>query len=105
MITNFIALPNELQALVVVGVTMVVSFLLVQVAALWPALGNYLGAYKQEIIVWATGIVVSLVQGWLDKIPVAWEPVAILVFQLIVAVFAVLGFFKFLANRGVKSLK
>jgi hypothetical protein len=105
MLTNFIALPNELQALIGVGITLVVSFLLVQVANVWPALGKYLGNYKQEIIVWFSGIVFTLIQGWLDQIPAAWEPVAILVFQLIVAVFAVLGFFKFLANRGVKSLQ
>ena len=104
MLTTFVQLPGEIQALISVVVTLVVSFLLLQVATVWPALAKYLGAYKNEIIVWGTGLVVSLVQGWLNLVPAAWEPVAILVGQLIVAVFAVLGFFKFLANRGVKSL-
>lgn len=105
MLQSLVQLPAELQALIGVLVTFVVSFLLVQLASAWPWLAGQLGQYKQEIIVWATGVIVALLQGWLNLIPVEWEPVAVLALQLIVAVFAVLGFFKFLANRGVRSLQ
>jgi uncharacterized protein YacL len=105
MFQAFVQFPPELQALIGVLVTFVISFLLVQIANVIPWLSEYLGQYKQQIIVWLTGLIVSLIQGWLNLIPAQWEPVAILVGQLIVAVFAVLGFFKFLANRGVRSLR
>jgi uncharacterized protein YacL len=105
MIQALVQLPAELQALIGVLVTFVVSFLLVQLANAWPWLAAQLGQYKNEIIVWATGVIVSLIQGWLNLVPVEWEPVAVLILQLIVAVFAVLGFFRFLAKRGVRSLQ
>ena len=104
MFQSFVQLPAELQALIGVLVTFVISFLLVQIANVLPWLSDYLGQYKNEIIVWLTGLVVSIIQGWLNLIPAQWEPVAVLVGQLIVAVFAVLGFFKFLANRGVRGI-
>ena len=105
MFQTFVQFPAELQALIAVLVTFVISYLLVQVANAWPWLGQQLGQYKQQIIVWFTGVIVSLIQGWLNLIPVEWEPVAVLACQLIVAVFAVLGFFRFLAGRGVRSLQ
>ena len=105
MLQAFVQLPQELQALISVLVTLVVSYLLVQIANVLPWLSDYLGKYKTEIIVWLTGLIVSLIQGWLNLIPAEWEPVAVLVGQLIVAVFAVLGFFNFLAKRGVRSLR
>ncbi len=107
MIQNFIQTPADIQALIAVAVTFVVSFLLlklVEVPALkW--LADYLGQYKVQIVTWATGILVALIDGVLLNVPVAWEPVLVIVFQLIVAVAAVFGVFGFLSNRGVKGLK
>ena len=105
LLQSFVQTSPELQALIALGVTAVVSFLLIQLTNLYPPLAEYLGQYKVQIITWLTGLVVSLIDSQLLNVPLLWEPVAVIVMQLIVAVFAVLYAFRLLANRGVKSLK
>jgi uncharacterized protein YacL len=107
MIQSFIQTPADVQALIAVALTFVFSFLLLKLVDV-PALkwlADYLGQYKVQIVTWLTGIVVSLIDGALLNVPLAWEPVAVIVFQLVVAVAAVFGVFGFLANRGVRGLK
>lgn len=86
----FVQLDPRLQELIALLVTAVVSFLILQLAAIVPALSEYLGQYKAGIVVWLTGLVTQLVQAQLDKIPASWESVAIVVMQLIVEVAIVL---------------
>jgi len=107
MINSFIQTPADIQALIAAGVTLVVSFLLLKLLEV-PALkwlGDYLGQYKVQIVTWATGILVALVDSALLNVPLAWEPVVVIIFQLIVAVAAVFGVFGFMARRGVKSVQ
>lgn len=107
MLESFIQTPADVQALIAVAVTFVVSFLLLKLVEI-PALkwsADYLGKYKTQIVTWATGIVVALIDSALLNVPLEWERVAIIVFQLIVAVAAAFGVFGFLARRGVKALQ
>lgn len=107
MIQSFIQTPADIQALITVGVTFVVSFLLLKLVDV-PALkwlADYLGQYKVQIVTWAVGLIVAALDGLLTQIPLAWEPVTVIVFQLIVAVAAVFGVFDFLSKRGVRGLK
>ena len=107
MLANFVQTSPEVQALIAVGVTFVVSFLLLQLANI-PALkwlADYLGQYKVQVVTWVVGIIVSFIDSQLVNVPLAFEPVALLVMQLIVAVAAAFGVFGFLANRGVKGLR
>jgi uncharacterized protein YacL len=107
MLQQFVSTPADIQALIAVGVTFLFSFLLLQLMNI-PALkwlADYLGQYKVQIVTWFVGLVVSLLDGLLLNVPLAWEPVVVIVFQLIVAVAAVFGVFGFLANRGVRGLK
>ena len=107
MFQSFVSTSPDIQALITIGVTFLVSFLLLKLidvpALKW--LADYLGQYKTQIVTWAVGLIVSFLDGWLVKIPLQWEPVAVLVMQLIVAVAAVFGVFGFLSNRGVRGLK
>jgi hypothetical protein len=86
----FVQLDPKLQELLALGATAVVSFLILQLAAISPVLAEYLGQYKTGIVTWVTGLVVQLVQAQLDKIPASWEAVAVVVMQLIVEVAVVL---------------
>ena len=106
MLQSFLTTPPEIQSLIVIAVTIAFSFIVLQIASVpqlkW--LADYLGQNKAAIVTWAVGLIVSFIDAQLLNVPLSWEPVAVLIGQLIVAVFAVLGFFKFLANRGIRSL-
>mgnify|MGYP006953713511 CR=1 FL=1 len=107
MIESFIQTPADIQALIAAALTFVFSFLLLKLDEIsglnW--LAKYLKEYKVQIVTWFVGIVVALIDSVLLNVPVAWEPVLVIVFQLIVAVSAVFGAFGFLSNRGVRGLK
>jgi hypothetical protein len=108
LVTNFVQLNPGLQELIVIGITALVSFLLLQLAALSPALAAYIGQYKAGIVVWLSGLVFQLIQNQLNNVPANWETVAGLVMQLIVAVAAVLLGFAGLRRaqvRGAAALK
>lgn len=90
MFEAFVQLDPAFQNLVALGVTFVVSWILLQLAALSPALAEYLGQYKVGIVTWLTGLAAQLIQAQLNKIPATWEEVAFLVQKLIVEVVAVL---------------
>lgn len=106
MIQGFVQTSPDIQALITFAVTALFSFLLLQLVSI-PALkwlADYLGQFKTQIVVWVVGLVVSLLDGVLLNVPLAWEPVAVIVMQLIVAVAAVFGIFGFLSRRGVRGL-
>jgi uncharacterized protein YacL len=107
MLAQFVSTPPDIQALITIGVTFVVSFLLLKLLEV-PALkwlADYLGQYKTQIVTWAVGLIVAALDGVLLNVPLAWEPVVVIAFQLIVAVAAVFGVFGFLSNRGVSGLR
>lgn len=107
MINGFVQTSPEIQALITFAVTALVSFIVLKLVD-FPALkwlGEYLGQNKAAIVTWAVGLIVSFIDAQLLNVPLAWEPVAVLIGQLIVAVAAVFGVFGFLSNRGVRGLK
>lgn len=97
---QFVPVSPELESLILIGVTALVSFLLLQLAALSPTLAEYLGQYKVGIIAWLVGLVVQLLNAQLNQIPMEWDAVVSLVMQLIVSVAAVL-----LAFAGYRKVK
>ena len=108
LLTGFVAVDPALQELIVVGLTALVSFLLLQLAAISPTLAAYLGQYKTGIVVWISGLVFQLLQNGLNQVPENWESVAVLVMQLIVSVAVVLLGFAGLRKmnaRGSAALK
>lgn len=100
---TFVQLDPLLQDAIALLVTAVVSFLILQLTAVVPALAEYLGAYKVGIVTWLTGLVVQLIQAQLDQIPASWETVAIVVMQLIVEVVLVLFGFSFYRKSQMKG--
>jgi hypothetical protein len=108
MIQGFVALDPALQELIVFGLTALVSFVLLQLAAAVPWLAEYLGQYKTGIITWLAGLVFQLLQAGLDNVPLEWEGVAVLVMQLIVTVAGVLLAFagwRKVNGRGSRALQ
>lgn len=97
-----VQLDPGLQNLIVFGLTALVSFLLLQLAAVYPPLADYIGQYKAGIVTWLSGLVFNLLQNYLNQIPESWDAVAALVMRLIVEVAAVLLGFAFLRARGFK---
>ena len=102
-INAFVQLDPRLQELIALGVSAVVSFLILQLVAVVPALADYLGQYKVGIVTWLTGLAVQLVQAQLNKIPVTWESVAVVVMQLIVEVSIVLLGFSLYRSKQWKG--
>jgi hypothetical protein len=100
-----VQLDPGLQNLIVLGLTALVSFLLLQLAALYPPLADYIGQYKAGIVTWLSGLVFNLLQNMLNQVPESWDAVAALVMRLIVEVAAVLLGFALLRRNGVKNLK
>jgi len=102
-----VQLDPKLQELIVLGLTALVTFLLLQLAAVpslkW--LADYLGEYKVSIVTWGAGLIFNLLQNVLNKIPESWDSVLLLVMQLIVEVAAVLLAFAALRKAGVRGLK
>ena len=107
MLQQFLTTPPEIQQLILIAVTVLVSFVILQIAAVpslkW--LADYLGANKTAIVTWAVALIVQFIDVQLTGIPAQWEPVALAVGQLIVAVAAALGLFNYLSYRGVRGLK
>lgn len=90
VIQGFVQLSPAFQDLIVFGVTAVVSFLILQIAALYPPLADYIGQYKAGIVTWLSGLVFNLIQAQLNNIPATYDNIVALVMQLIVEVAAVL---------------
>lgn len=105
MFTLFVQLDPALQNLVALGVTAVVSFLILQLAALYPALAEYIGQYKAGIVTWATGLLVQLAQAQLNQVPVEWDGVLTIAMKLIVEVAVVLGVFAAFRKVGAKGYR
>jgi hypothetical protein len=100
---GFVQLDPALQELIVFGITALVSFLILQVAAKLPWLAEYLGQYKVGIVAWLSSLVFQLLQAGLNKVPVTWEGVAVLVMQLLVTVAGVLLAFAGWRKAGLKG--
>ena len=107
MLQQFLTTPPEIQQLIVIGVTLFLSFVILQIAAVpslkW--LADYLGQNKAAIVTWAVALIVQFIDAQLTGVPAQWEPVAVALFQVVVAVAAALGIFNYLSNRGVRGLK
>ena len=103
LLTYFVQLDPRLQEFIGLGITLVVSYLLLQLAQLVPALADYLGQYKTGIVVWLTSIAVQLIQAKLNQIPANWDEVVYLVMKLIVEVVVVLLGFAVLRHYRVKG--
>ena len=97
---GFVEVSPELQNLILWGVTLLVSFLLLQLANAVPWLAEYLGQYKTGIVTWVVGVIVQLLNAQLQNIPASWDVVVSLVMQLIVTVAGVL-----LAFAGWRKVK
>ena len=100
-----VQLDPGLQNLIVFGLTALVSFLVLQLAAVYPPLAEYIGQYKAGIVTWLSGLVFNLLQNMLNQVPESWDAVAALVMRLIVEVAAVLLGFALLRKRGVRALQ
>ena len=105
MLTFLVQLDPALQNLVALGATFVFSFLLLQLAALYPALAEYIGQYKVGIVTWATGLIVQFIQAQLNQIPVAWNGVLVIAMKLIVEVAVVLGAFALYRKSQIKGYR
>ena len=105
MLNFLVQLDPKLQELIALGVTALVSFLLLKLADLYPPLAEYIGQYKAGIITWLTGLIVQLAQAGLNKIPETWDNVAALAMQLLANVIIVLFGFSLLRRKGVKALQ
>jgi hypothetical protein len=98
-------LDPGLQSLITTGLTFVVGYLVLQLAALYPPLADYIGQYKVGIVTWLSGLVFNLLQNQLNQIPATWDAVAVLAMRLIVEVAAVLLAFSFMRARNVKGAR
>lgn len=103
MLSFLVQLDPKIQEFVALGLTLVFSFLILQVASFSPALAEYLGQYKVAIVTWFTGLVVQLIQAQIDKIPATYDSLVTLVMQLIVEVIIVLTTFYFIRRAKVKG--
>ena len=103
-LSNFaVQLDPKVQELIALAITALVSYLLLQLASLYPELAAYLGQYKVAIITWLTALVVQLIQAVLDKVPATWDNIALLVMQLIVEVVIVLTGFMVIRRKKLKG--
>ena len=105
LVTFLVQLDPDLQALIVFGLTALVSYILLQLAAVVPWLAEYLGQYKAGIVTWLAGLIFNLLQNALNQVPQTWDTVLALVMRIIVEVAAVLLAFAALRKRGAKALQ
>lgn len=105
LFTAYVTLDPKLQEVIALLITALVTFLILQVTAQLPWLGEYLGQYKVGIITWLTALVVQLVQAGLDKIPVEWDSIASLAMQLIAEVILLLLGFALYRRSKAKGYK
>jgi len=103
MVNFYVALDPRLQEFVGLGVLFVVSYLLLQIAKVFPALAEYLGQYKTGIVVWLTGVAVQLIQLQLNRIPENWDEVVFAAMKLLVEVIVVLTTFALIRKYKVKG--
>ena len=94
----YVQLDPALKTFIGLGVTFVVSYLILQLAAVSPKLAEYLGQYKVGIVTWVTAVAVQLTQAQLDKIPAQWDEVVFLAMKLFAEVLITL--FGFVAIRA-----
>lgn len=105
--TAYVQLDPRLAEYIALGVTAVVSFLILQVSASIPWLGEYLGQHRVGITVWLTGIIVQLVQARLDQIPESFDSIVTLVMNLIIQViivFVAFAVYKRTQAKGSQAL-
>jgi len=105
MLTFLVQLDPALQNLIALGATFAFSFLLLQLATLYPALAEYIGQYKVGIVTWATGLIVQFIQAQLNQIPVEWDGVLVIAMKLIVEVAVVLGAFALYRKSQIKGYR
>lgn len=105
MLEFFVQLDPALQVFVELVVTFVISFLFLQLAAVFPALAEYLGQYKNGIVVWLAGVAVQLIQAQLNKIPSNWDEVVFLAMKLLAQVLVILIGFSGLRKAGYRGLQ
>jgi hypothetical protein len=89
-----IELPSPIQLFILTAVTFVVGWIFTKIAELWPALGNLLGQYVDEVSVAVAGAVVLEIQNLLNVIPPEWEGIGNAALALIVAILAAYGFLR-----------
>jgi hypothetical protein len=105
MIQSFVQFPDPLQAAILALVTFVVGFLFTQIANALPWLGAFLGQYKVEISMAVSGALVTVIQNLLNAIPAQYDNVVTIALQLLIAVLASFGFFKFFEARGARGFR
>ena len=105
MLNFYVQLDPALQVFVELGVTLVVSFLFLQLASFFPALAEYLGQYKASSMVWLTGVAIQLIQAQLNKIPVSWDEAVFLAMKLLAEVLVILIGFNGLRKAGYRAFK
>ena len=105
ILTAFVQLDPRLQEFIALGVTFLVSYLILQLAVIFPALAEYLGQYKAGIVTWLTGIAVQLIQAQLNQIPASWDEVVFLAMKLLVEVLVVLLGFSVLRKKGFRAVQ
>lgn len=102
---GFVALPSELQGLIVWLCVFAIGWVFAQIGAKMPWFTKLFGQYADEIAFALSGAVIALLQGWLNLIPPAWEGVANMALALVVLVLSTLGFFHLLGKAKVKSFR
>jgi len=91
MIAFFVSLPEPLQLAIGLGVAFLLDFLLLQVTNFLPWLGAFLGQYRDSVVAAVSTALVALVGQWLGMIPPAYEQIANILLQLVVAALALFG--------------
>lgn len=106
---TLVSLPPEIQLALGALVTFVVTFLLNQIALLWPWLADYLGQYKDVIITAVSAALVAWISNLLNLIPAQYEPIVNAALVLVVAILALFGLpfvtFKYFKKHGVKAFR
>jgi len=110
----FVQLPPEIQNLILVGATLLVGFVFAKAAEYlpleklskyFPKLSEWIKQNSAVVSVSIAGVVVQLLQGYLNQIPAIWENVVTIAFQLLVTILATLKVFDVAKNRKVKYFR
>lgn len=102
---GFVALPGELQAVIVSACVFVVGWVFTQIGAMLPWFTRLFGQYADEVAMALAGAVIGVIQNALNMIPPEWEAVGNAAMVLIVAVLAAIGLFRTLGKAHVKSFR
>lgn len=100
-----VQLPEPLQLAITAFCVFVVGWIFAQIGAALPWFVKLFGQYQDEIAFALAGAVITLLQGWLNMIPPAWEEVGTIALALVVAVLSALQVFRLLGKAGVKSFR